>query len=280
MEKYPLDELFRAKLHDWEAAPSDRALAKLQAQLGQTAPRRWGAYWRVAAVLLCVLAGGAWLLWPPTQPGPAPVAQKSSQTEAQPEARLEARLEAQPQHAGLDSPQKVTPAEKFSGLVQPAGPEPHLLSSNRASGAANRPPATNPVAKTLAEQPLTQPGAEAKVVAETSQPNGQESQPVAQAQPNPEAANSQPDDQVAKPEAQAARGGQKIQVTIRMGTEAAGREELEETQEQHRRRRTGMGKLLSKLNGGEPDAPGDEVEIKLLGVSKDSLFKKKDKKNR
>jgi hypothetical protein len=279
MEKDPLDELFRAKLHDWEAAPSDQALAKLQARLGQPAPRRWGAYWRVAAVLVAMLAGGAWLLWPATQPG-APVAQKPSQPETQPEARLEARLEAQPQHAGLDSPQKVIPAEKFSGPVQLAGPEPHLLSSDRASGAANRPPATNPVAKTLADQSLPQPGAEAKMAAETSQPTGQESQPVALAQPNLGTETSQPAEQVAKPEAQAARGGQKIQVTIRMGTEAAGREELEEAQEQHRRRRTGMGKLLSKLNGGEPDEPGDEVEIKLLGVSKDSLFKKKDKKNR
>ncbi len=268
MEKDPLDELFRAKLHDWEAAPSDRALAKLQARLGQPAPRRWGAYWRVAAVLVAMLAGGAaWLMWPAS---PAQVVQGQTQPVAQPPL------------ATLDSPQKMAPADKFSGLVQPAGPEPHLLSSNRASGVANRQPAANPVAKTLADQPLPQPGtgAEAKVAAETSQPTGQESQPAVVAQPGPVDEANQPVAQPVNAEEQQARGGQKIQITIRMGTEAAGREELDEAQEQHRRRRTGMGKLLTKLNGGEPEPPGDQVEIKLLGVSKDSLFKKKDKKNR
>jgi hypothetical protein len=269
MEKDPLNELFRAKLHDWEATPSDRALAKFQAQLGQTTSRpRWGAYWRVAAALVGVLAGGAaWLLWPA---GPAPVAQGQTQP-------------VQPPLAALDSPQKVAPAHKFSEPVQPAGPEKHLLASRQTSGAANRQPLAQPAAPAQADQTLPQPGpvVEAKAsVTTTGQTEAPESQPTVVAQPDPVAGADQPVAQPAHTGAQPGRGGQKIQVTIRMGTEAAGREELDEAQEQHQRRRTGMGKLLSKLNGGEPEPPGDQVEIKLLGVSKDSLFKKKDKKNR
>ncbi len=262
--KDSLDDLFRAKLHDWEAAPSDQALAKFRAHLGQQTDRpRWGIYLRFAAVLFLSLTGG-WLAWQvaPTQPQAVPpVGQVTPAPGLAPALSDKAAL--------------AHPSD-FSKPVQPNEVQQHLVSEEQPALAVNIPNSTAPLIQGQSDgKPnVTKPADETKAGDNLTKA---ETGTVMEKRLD----NEKPDPDLPKLATLAApEQAEKIQIIIKMGTEASSKDEIREEQEQRKKSRTGMGKFLARINGGEDTSESQKVEIELMGVSKDSLFKKKDKKNR
>ncbi len=262
--KDSLDDLFRAKLHDWEAAPSDQALAKFQAHLAQQPDRsRWGIYLRFAAVLFLALTGG-WLAWQvaSTQPQTMPLVGKSTPGPT-------------PTPALSGKGESAHPAD-FSKPVQPNEAQAHLINEAQPVLATKIPDSTAPLIQGQSDgnPNVTKPADETQVGGNLTEV---ETEPVIEKKLGSE----QPDLDLPKPASLAAPAQEeKIQIIIKMGTEASNKDEMREEQEQRKKNRTGMGKFLARINGGEDASESQKVEIELMGVSKDSLFKKKDKKNR